>query len=257
MRVNAWYLRVRTTAVLRSTSALRYVPEKKIQCRNEEKMNIERKTTKMVLTGIFSAIIIVMASIPFLGFIPLGVINVTILQVPVIIGAILLGPKYGAFLGFMFGLCSFLNATLRPSSLSAFVFTPFLSNGNLLSLIVCFVPRILIGVTSYYSYKWVKGHFDKKNREKDKKARRAGESKALLIAGVVGSMTNTLLVMNFIFLFFTDTYAQVMGVTGGAASLYWFILGIIGINGVPEAIASALIKAAVLKVLLHIRPAHA
>ena len=63
--------------------------------------------------------------------------------------------------------------------------------------------------------------------------------------------------MNFIFLFFTDTYAQVMGVTGGAASLYWFILGIIGINGVPEAIASALITAAVLKVLLHIRPAHA
>ena len=220
-------------------------------------MNIERKTTKMVLTGIFSAIIIVMASIPFLGFIPLGVINVTILQVPVIIGAIMLGPKYGAFLGFMFGLCSFLNATLRPTSLSAFVFTPFLANGNLGSLVVCFVPRILIGIISYYSYKWIKGHFDKKNKGNDKKIRKSGESKALLAAGVIGSMTNTLLVMNFIFLFFTDAYAKVMGVSGGAASLYWFIMGIIGINGVPEAIASAFITVAVLKVLLHIRLIHA
>lgn len=211
----------------------------------------------MVLTGIFSAIIIVMASIPFLGFIPLGVINVTILQVPVIIGAIMLGPKYGAFLGFMFGLCSFLNATLRPTSLSAFVFTPFLANGNLGSLVVCFVPRILIGIISYYSYKWIKGHFDKKNKGNDKKIRKSGESKALLAAGVIGSMTNTLLVMNFIFLFFTDAYAKVMGVSGGAASLYWFIMGIIGINGVPEAIASAFITVAVLKVLLHIRLIHA
>ncbi len=220
-------------------------------------MNIETKTAKMVLTGIFSAIIIVMASVPFLGFIPLGVINVTILQIPVIIGAILLGPKYGAFLGFMFGLCSFLNATLRPTSLSAFVFTPFLANGNLGSLVVCFVPRILIGVTSYYSYKWIKGHFDKKNKKQDKKLRKAAESKALLAAGVVGSMTNTLLVMNFIFIFFTESYAKVMGITGGAASLYWFIMGIIGVNGIPEAIASAFITAAVLKVLLHIRFIHA
>lgn len=220
-------------------------------------MNIERKTTKMVLTGIFSAIIIVMASIPFLGFIPLGVINVTILQVPVIIGAIMLGPRYGAFLGFLFGLCSFLNATLRPTSLSAFVFTPFLANGNLGSLVVCFVPRILIGITSYYSYKWIKRHFDKKNKGNDKKIRRYGESKALFAAGVIGSMTNTLLVMNFIFLFFTETYAQVMGISGGAVSLYWFIMGIIGVNGIPEAVASAFITAAVLKVLLHIRVIHA
>ena len=66
-------------------------------------------------------------------------------------------------------------------------------------------------------------------------------------------MTNTLLVMNLIFVFFTDTYAQAVGVTEGALALYWFIMGIIGANGIPEAIAAAFITAAVLKVLLHIR----
>ena len=215
-------------------------------------MNISKKTTKMVLTGIFSAIIIVMASVPFLGFIPLGVINVTIIHVPVIIGAILLGPKYGSFLGFMFGLCSFLNATLRPTSPSAFVFTPFLANGNLGSLVICFLPRILIGVTSYYTYSGIRALFRKKGPGNTGKSHR-GETAALAAAGVVGSLTNTLLVMNLIFVFFTDTYAQAVGVTEGALALYWFIMGIIGANGIPEAIAAAFITAAVLKVLLHIR----
>ena len=57
----------------------------------------------MVTTAAIAAIIVVMASVPFLGYIPLGFMNATIIHVPVIIGAILLGPKYGAFLGLVFG----------------------------------------------------------------------------------------------------------------------------------------------------------
>lgn len=63
----------------------------------------EKKTTSaMVLTGLFTAIIIIMSVTP-LGYIPLGVINATIIHIPVILGALYCGPKRGAFLGFVFG----------------------------------------------------------------------------------------------------------------------------------------------------------
>ena len=60
-----------------------------------------QKTYEMVLTALFAAIIVIMAFTPF-GYIPLGVINATIIHIPVILGALFLGPKIGASLGFIF-----------------------------------------------------------------------------------------------------------------------------------------------------------
>lgn len=61
------------------------------------------KTAELVLTALFAAIIIIMAFTP-LGYIPLVVINATIIHIPVILGALFCGPKKGGFLGFIFGL---------------------------------------------------------------------------------------------------------------------------------------------------------
>ena len=70
-------------------------------------------------------------------------------------------------------------------------------------------------------------------------------------AGLAGSLTNTLLVMNLIFVFFKDAYAAANNVATEA--VYGFILSIIGINGVPEAIVAAIITAFVGRVLLKSR----
>ena len=56
------------------------------------------KTKELVLMAMFTAIIIAMAFVPYFGYIPLGFMNATIIHIPVIIGAIVLGPKKGAFL---------------------------------------------------------------------------------------------------------------------------------------------------------------
>ena len=110
------------------------------------------KTKDMVTTAMFVAIILAMSFVPYLGYIPLGFMNATIIHIPVIIGAILLGPARGAFLGGIFGLTSMINNTFNPN-LTSFVFSPFYSlgnvHGNFKSLMICFVPRILIGVARY------------------------------------------------------------------------------------------------------------
>lgn len=115
------------------------------------------KTYELVLTALFTAIIVIMA-FTSLGYIPLVVINATIIHIPVILGALFLGPKKGAFLGFVFGLTSFINNTFKAATASAFVFSPVLAYnidgvaGVFKSLYICFVPRILVGVVPYFIY---------------------------------------------------------------------------------------------------------
>ena len=115
------------------------------------------KTYELVLTALFTAIIVIMAFTP-LGYIPLVVINATIIHIPVILGALFLGPKKGAFLGFVFGLTSFINNTFKAATASAFVFSPVLAynvagfSGIFKSLYICFVPRILVGIVPYFVY---------------------------------------------------------------------------------------------------------
>lgn len=200
------------------------------------------KTKGMTQMALFSALILLMAFTPFLGYIPLGFTRATIIHIPVIVGALVLGPGKGAMLGFVFGLTSLINNTMNPTPTS-FVFTPFYSlgeySGGIQSLIICFIPRILVGVVPYYVYRLVK-HFHKKSEV---------SVPGLMLAGVSGALTNTLLVMNLIFLFFREGYASANEI--GVKAVYGFILSVIGINGVPEAIVAGVLTVIIGKVLLN------
>lgn len=199
----------------------------------------------MVLTALFAAIIILMAFIPFLGYINLVVIKATLIHVPVIIGSILLGPKRGAFLGFVFGCTSLVNNTINPSLLS-FAFSPFYSvgdvGGNFFSLVICFVPRILVGVVPYFVYIGIK---------KLLKNKKGGDFAALPVAGILGAVTNTLLVMHLIYFGFSEQFAAAKEIA--ISAVYNAIVAIIFANGVPEAIVAAVLVTAVGKALLQVQ----
>lgn len=207
-----------------------------------------KKTFDIVLTAFFLGIMILMSVVPFLGFIPIGPLNATILHVPVIIGSVILGPRLGAFLGTSFGIMSVVNATTRPGVLS-FVFSPFIpiigtSHGSWKALVVALVPRILVGIVPYYVYKFGQRFLKGKTN-----------SIALFIAGIAGGLTNTLLVMNLIYLLFKDSYGQIIG--KGANQVYGAILAVIATQGVPEAIVAGILTAAVASILLRLRKQNA
>lgn len=208
-------------------------------------MRIEKKVMDMSLAGIFTAIIITMSVVPFLGYIPLGFMNATIIHVPVIIGALLLGPRYGAFLGLVFGVTSLVKATLTPT-VTSFVFSPFVTiggySGNMWSVVIAIVPRVLIGVVAYYVYILIM---------KLAHGIKGSQTAALWIAGIAGSMTNTLLVMNGIYIFFGESYAAASSQI--VERIYDVILGIILGFGIPEAIVAGILTAAIVKVLLKIK----
>ena len=203
------------------------------------------KTLGLVQLSLLGAIIFILAFTPFIGYIPLGVTRATIIHIPVIVGSILLGPKKGAILGALFGVTSLIQNTVSPTATS-FVFSPFYSvgdgGGNPLSLIICFVPRILVGVVPYFVFIGLK---------KLMQGRKGGETLSLTVAGLAGSLVNTLLVMNLIYFLFGDSYAAAKGMK--VDTLYKAILTVIGVNGVPEAILAAILTAAICKALFKVQ----
>lgn len=172
-----------------------------------------------------------------LGSLPvIGPIGSTLGHVPVIAAALLLGTQAGTGMGFFFGLFRFISMTIAPSSPVAFVFTPFYSvgtiHGNLWSIAVCFIPRILVGTVTGVCFTGLTKLLDGKK-----------SVLAYGISGFVGSMTNTILVLGGIYLFFGRDYAAVLGKS------YELLIAVIGMtvltNGVPEAIIGAVVAAAV------------
>ncbi len=203
---------------------------------------MENKKTDIRLLAqmaLLTAIMLVMAFTP-LGYIPLGFMNATTMHIPVILGACLLGPKMGGVLGGLFGLTSVLKATIQPN-ITSFVFTPFYSlnpqfHGSGWSLLVAILPRVLIGVIAGLVFRAIDRGLKK-------------QSLALIITGFVGSLVNTIGVMGLIYLLFGAQYAAATG--KDSALLLGIILGVIGVNGVPEAIIAAVLTLAIGKVLLH------
>ena len=105
--------------------------------------------------------------------------------------------------------------------------------GRPLALIVCFLPRMLTGVVPYYVYRGLQKLFKKEGPGKI----------SLLLAGVAGSMTNTILVMGMIYLFFGSAYAAARGIAYEA--VLGVILSVVGINGTIEAVVAALLAGAI------------
>ncbi|MDO5695430.1 MAG: ECF transporter S component [Eubacteriales bacterium] len=192
------------------------------------------KTKDMVVAAFFTALVLMMTFVPNIGYIPTPWLKITMVHVPVVIVGIVYGPRFGGFLGFVFGLSSLISNTMNPSILS-FVFTPFYMVGDFggkwYSLVICFVPRILSGVVPA----WVAASLKKRPRI------------ATVTGAVAGSLTNTILVLGMIFLFYKDAFAAAKGLSGTA------VLSALGtvvlINGIPEAVVAGLLALGIVPVL--------
>ena len=194
-------------------------------------------TRWMVSVALMAAIVIVLANTP-LGMIQLPIIKATTVHIPVILGAILLGPGAGAILGAVFGICSLVSNTMAPTLLS-FAFSPFLSTtgipGALKAIWISVGCRILIGVVA--GWLWVLFTKIKLN-----------QFIALPIVGFIGSMVNTVTVIGSIYFLFAQQYAEAKEVA--LTAVFGLVMGTVTASGIPEAIAAAILVLALGKVLV-------
>lgn len=199
------------------------------------------KIKEFTLTAIFVSVILLFAFTP-VGFIHLGVIKATIIHIPVIIGAIVLGPKIGAILGLVFGITSIVTNTIAPSLLS-FAFSPVIpvlgtSQGSFWALFVALVPRVIIGFIPYYIFKSI--HKTTKNK--------LNQKAALFLTGLLTTFIHTFLVMGLISLLFHDAYALAINADSMSA-IFIAVLTVFLTNGLAEAVVAAFVVATVVPVL--------
>ena len=199
----------------------------------------KKDTRWTVSVALMMAIIILLANTP-LGMIQLPIINATTVHIPVIIGAIVLGPMAGAILGATFGVCSLISNTTAPTLLS-FAFSPFLSTtglpGCVKALWISIGCRIMIGVVA--GWLWIL-----------LKKIKCNQNIALVVTGFVGSMTNTIFVMGSIYLLLAKQYAEAKEVA--VSAVFGLIMGTVTASGIPEAIAAAILVFAIGKVVIKV-----
>lgn len=180
----------------------------------------------------FSILVVIEAIFCFtpLGSLPaFGPIVATLAMIPVIITAFVLGTRAGAAMGAIAGFFSFIVWTfVPPVPPVAFIFTPFYSlgelQGNFGSLLICFVPRIFVGVVAGSLYQALANISPKKT------------IKNMAISSAAASLINTFGVVGGIWLFFGTQYSSVLN-----QSMLLIAGTTIFSNGIPEAIVSAII----------------
>ena len=180
-------------------------------------------TRQIAVIGMLSSISIILGITGY-GFIPLPIAKATIMHIPVIIGAILEGPLVGAMVGLIFGLFSIFQNISNPNLLSFAFINPLVS----------VLPRVLIAITAYYSYKL---------------AARKGKALGIGIGAAVGSLTNTIGVLGMIYLLYAARYAEAKGIAANTAAKV--IFGVAFTNGLPEAIIAVIITVPVVIAIMN------
>lgn len=244
--------------------------------KNMKALNVRR----MTIIGILGAVSIVLGMTP-LGFIPVGPTRATIMHIPVIIGAIVEGPIVGGIVGLIFGIFSIFQAITNPTPVSVVFYNP----------IVSILPRVLIGITTYYTYNAIRKLGNKNTmivlngiwatiiaylsygvyqnfinsdgilmilmnvllivivlimayftftKMKDK-------SLDIIIATIVGTMTNTVGVLSLIYLLYAEKFVEGLGLDISSARASIFGLAIT--NGIPETVIAIIVVISVVGAL--------
>lgn len=182
------------------------------------------KSRHLVLTALFIAIVLLQSIVPWLGTLPLGAFAigaaVTIITYTVAIGAMILGPKTGALLGFVWGAYSLWHAWSSVPSIGALIFR---------NPITALIPRIMVGFLIGYLYQKFVQHRELKK-----------QGPWLVVLGGFSALINTTLVLLITWVSFKVMDTSFTGIPSTNLA-QWLIVSIAGFNGIFEFIAGAIL----------------
>ena len=205
-------------------------------------MNSSPKVRLLTRLAILTAIIFLLAFTP-LGYLTIGPIAATTVQMPVIIGAVLLGPVSGGILGFIFGLSAVIKVLTMPGA-DPFA-TMALQYSPLSYITICIIPRVLMG--------WLAGLLATALKKLASSSAERGSTVlrnhvfGYTVIGFVGSMMNTVFYLGALWGLAAEVIATAYGTDISAVGGIVMTTAITA--GIPEAIVSALVVSAVCKAM--------
>jgi len=197
--------------------------------------NAAPKLFKPVFAALLAALIVLLTFT--VGSLRIGPLTITLNCLPLAVGAVFLGPLYGAILGLIFGLCSFF-ASFTSASLT----TVLLNVNPFLTFLMCVVPRVICG--------WVPGLLFKV-MPKDNEPKRLASS--ALCCGLT-TVLNTVGFLGLMWLFFRDAFvsnADVISKVGNkpTGNIFVFIFALATINAVIEIAVNLVLGTAICRAL--------
>lgn len=181
---------------------------------------VHNKVQRLTIAAIFIAIIIIQIFVPYVGYFTIipGLPAITTLPLTLAIAASLLGPRFGFGLGLFWGILSMILAYTRPSSMVSLVLFQ--------NPLIAILPRACAGAVAGFI-----GALAKNNQKK--------QTVFYALSGLVGALTNTVLVValsSLIFMSHPQALLSALGQAHNNGALIWILLISLGTNGIAEAI---------------------
>ncbi len=187
------------------------------------------KNLNITFFGVFSAVIAILTFTP-LGYIPLGAVSATVLHIPVIIAAIVFGPVFGCGIGFVMGVLCLLKALTMPSAVTDVLF---------INPLISVLPRICIALVSSYAFVFLHNILKKY---------KLGQCFSIAISAVLGTLTNTILVLFFLILLYGDKISVAL-----SQAVPYIIATVLALNGFVEIIIAVILAIPICSALLKLK----
>ena len=187
------------------------------------------KTEKIVGGGILAAIVIILQLLSTFGF-HMGSVPISLVLIPIAIGAILYGPLMGAFLGGVFGIVviAMILGGLDPVSMTMMQFNA------ICTILTCLLKGILSGLVCGLVYK----AFSKINQ------RTIGTVIGTLLCPIINTGFYVLMVV-FVF---RELMEKILKVKGGKA-VFTALMGLISVNVISEIVITVVFTPIVIRII--------
>ena len=179
------------------------------------------KTLMLAVMGVLTAIVIVLQALA-VG-IRFGTFSITLVLIPIVVGAALYGWKAGAWLGFVFGVVVLMTDA-----------GAFLAVSVPGTIVTCILKGVLAGAAAAAVYRLL----ENKNRWA-----------AILAAAIVCPVVNTGVFLLGCLTFFYDTISEWAAGAGFANVGAYLIIGFVGLNFVVESLINLCLSTVIVRVL--------
>jgi len=191
-------------------------------------LNARKQIRKLTIHSMFIALIAIMGFVPLLGFLPIGAgVSITLIHLPVLLGAILLSTRSATLFGLTFGVVSLLVVLTNPTPLPTDLF--------FINPMISIFPRIIFGLCAGFILTFAKSF------------KGPLQWITISIGAFLATMIHTVLVLSMLWIFESAAFIETFG---NLFNLIWYILGL---NGLLEALLAAVMIPALYITLFNVR----
>lgn len=188
-------------------------------------MNRKAKYRTLAGLALFTPIVVLLQVIG--SFIKFGPFSISLVLIPIVVGAAVFGPKAGAYLGGVFGVVVLIACITGADWGGAILWnaSPFLT------ALICLAKGIMAGLAAGAVYTAL----SKKN-----------QIVGTIVAAVVCPVVNTgIFSLGMIFFF----YGILVEWAGGSSVLYYIIFGMVGLNFILEMLVNIVISPVIVRII--------